>query len=133
MPASGPASITAAGAAGDGPASDRDGGAGMGVTASTPRARAGGAGAVLLTLATGQILMTLDSSVTNVAIATMAADVGTTRHPGGRVQRRKVVDTAPLTGEGHVRRRLADREPLDGSVTLVATHRPANGLAGCPV
>ena len=36
----------------------------MGVTASTPRARAGGAGAVLLTLATGQILMTLDSSVT---------------------------------------------------------------------
>ena len=55
------------------------------------------------------------------------------RHPGGRVQRRKVVDTAPLTGEGHVRRRLADREPLDGSVTLVATHCPANGLAGCPV
>ena len=36
------------------------------------------AGGVLLTLAGGQFLMTLDSSVMNVAIATVAADVGTT-------------------------------------------------------
>jgi len=36
------------------------------------------AGAVLLTLGAGQFLMTLDSSVMNVAIATVAADVGTT-------------------------------------------------------
>jgi EmrB/QacA subfamily drug resistance transporter len=36
------------------------------------------AGSVLLTLASGQFLMTLDSSVMNVAIATVAADVGTT-------------------------------------------------------
>jgi MFS family permease len=33
---------------------------------------------VLLTLATGQFLMTLDSSVMNVSIATVAKDVGTT-------------------------------------------------------
>jgi len=33
---------------------------------------------VLLTLATGQFLMTLDSSVMNVSIATVAEDVGTT-------------------------------------------------------
>src|SRR5438874_12840776 len=33
---------------------------------------------VLLTLASGQFLMTLDSSVMNVSIATVAADVGTT-------------------------------------------------------
>ena len=36
------------------------------------------AGGVLLTLASGQFLMTLDSSVMNVAIATVADDVGTT-------------------------------------------------------
>jgi len=36
------------------------------------------AGGVLLTLASGQFLMTLDSSVMNVAIATVAEDVGTT-------------------------------------------------------
>ncbi len=35
-------------------------------------------GAVLLTLAAGQFLMTLDSSVMNVSIATVAKDVGTT-------------------------------------------------------
>jgi EmrB/QacA subfamily drug resistance transporter len=35
-------------------------------------------GLVLLTLASGQFLMTLDSSVMNVAIATVAKDVGTT-------------------------------------------------------
>lgn len=37
-----------------------------------------GASLVLLTLATGQFLMTLDSSVMNVSIATVAKDVGTT-------------------------------------------------------
>jgi MFS family permease len=36
------------------------------------------AGVVLTTLAAGQFLMTLDSSVMNVSIATVAADVGTT-------------------------------------------------------
>ncbi len=35
-------------------------------------------GLVLLTLASGQFLMTLDSSVMNVSIATVAEDVGTT-------------------------------------------------------
>jgi EmrB/QacA subfamily drug resistance transporter len=38
----------------------------------------GRASSVLLTLAAGQFLMTLDSSVMNVAIATVAKDVGTT-------------------------------------------------------
>ena len=42
------------------------------------RAAAAAAGGVLLTLASGQFLMTLDSSVMNVAIATVAEDVGTT-------------------------------------------------------
>jgi MFS family permease len=42
-----------------------------------PRAAAG-ATLVLLTLASGQFLMTLDSSVMNVSIATVAKDVGTT-------------------------------------------------------
>jgi MFS family permease len=37
-----------------------------------------GAGSVLLTLAAAQFLMTLDSSVMNVSIATVAQDVGTT-------------------------------------------------------
>lgn len=36
-----------------------------------------GAGVVLMTLATGQFLMTLDSSVMNVSIATVAKDLGT--------------------------------------------------------
>src|SRR3974390_2310840 len=40
--------------------------------------KGGAAGAVLLTLAAGQFLMTLDSSVMNVSIATVAKDVGTT-------------------------------------------------------
>src|SRR5438270_11112149 len=35
-------------------------------------------GIVLLTLASGQFLMTLDTSVMNVSIATVAKDVGTT-------------------------------------------------------
>src|SRR5215467_5506427 len=39
---------------------------------------AGAAGTVLLTLASAQFLMTLDSSVMNVSIATVAKDVGTT-------------------------------------------------------
>jgi MFS family permease len=43
-----------------------------------PSARAQGATLVLLTLAAGQFLMTLDSSVMNVSIATVAKDVGTT-------------------------------------------------------
>ena len=37
-----------------------------------------GSSIVLLTLAAGQFLMTLDSSVMNVSIATVAKDVGTT-------------------------------------------------------
>jgi EmrB/QacA subfamily drug resistance transporter len=45
---------------------------------AAPAARAGGATLVLLTLASGQFLMTLDSSVMNVSIATVAEDVGTT-------------------------------------------------------
>ena len=50
-------------------------GAGVGETA----VRAGAAAkSVLLTLASAQFLMTLDSSVMNVSIATVAADVGTT-------------------------------------------------------
>src|SRR6201982_2952510 len=41
-------------------------------------AAAGAASMILLTLASGQFLMTLDSSVMNVSIATVAKDVGTT-------------------------------------------------------
>src|SRR4051812_13612374 len=40
--------------------------------------RAKASGLVLLTLASGQFVMTLDSSVMNVSIATVAKDVGTT-------------------------------------------------------
>lgn len=40
--------------------------------------KAGAANVVLLTLAAGQFLMALDSSVMNVSIATVASDVGTT-------------------------------------------------------
>ena len=43
-----------------------------------PEAPAKGSGLVLLTLAAGQFLMTLNSSVMNVSIATVAKDVGTT-------------------------------------------------------
>ena len=46
------------------------------VGATTTAAK--GAGSVLLTLAAAQFLMTLDSSVMNVSIATVAQDVGTT-------------------------------------------------------
>jgi MFS family permease len=45
---------------------------------TAPSARASGAMLVLFTLASGQFLMTLDSSVMNVSIATIAKDVGTT-------------------------------------------------------
>jgi MFS family permease len=45
---------------------------------ATASPRDGGATLVLLTLASGQFLMTLDSSVMNVSIATVAKDVGTT-------------------------------------------------------
>ncbi len=45
---------------------------------TTPSSRTSAAGIVLLTLASGQFLMTLDSSVMNVSIATVAKDVGTT-------------------------------------------------------
>ena len=47
-------------------------------TKVAPSAPASGATVVLLTLAAGQFLMTLDSSVMNVSIATVAKDVGTT-------------------------------------------------------
>ena len=46
--------------------------------AGTAADRAAGAKVILLTLAAGQFLMTLDSSVMNVSIATVAEDVGTT-------------------------------------------------------
>jgi EmrB/QacA subfamily drug resistance transporter len=45
---------------------------------AVPSTRDRGAALVLLTLAAGQFLMTLDSSVMNVSIATVAKDVGTT-------------------------------------------------------
>jgi MFS family permease len=49
------------------------------MTATQAPSKIGGAAAlVLLTLATGQFLMALDSSVMNVSIATVAEDVGTT-------------------------------------------------------
>jgi EmrB/QacA subfamily drug resistance transporter len=47
-------------------------------TASTKGNAAAGGGIILATLAAGQFLMTLDSSVMNVSIATVAKDVGTT-------------------------------------------------------
>ncbi len=45
---------------------------------SAPAAQVAAASMVLLTLASAQFLMTLDSSVMNVSIATVAEDVGTT-------------------------------------------------------
>ena len=47
-------------------------------TAAAPAARTAGATLRTATLASGQFLMTLDSSVMNVSIATVAEDVGTT-------------------------------------------------------
>jgi EmrB/QacA subfamily drug resistance transporter len=46
--------------------------------AAVPKTAAAGAQMILLTLAAGQFLMALDSSVMNVSIATVAEDVGTT-------------------------------------------------------
>jgi MFS family permease len=48
------------------------------VTSDAAASARGATGGVLLTLATAQFLMTLDSSVMNVSIATVAEDVGTT-------------------------------------------------------
>ena len=49
------------------------------IAAAEPAEQTGGrAQLVLLTLASAQFLMTLDSSVMNVSIATVAKDVGTT-------------------------------------------------------
>jgi MFS family permease len=45
---------------------------------AAPAVRAAGAGLVLLTLASGQFLMALDTSVMNVSIADVAEDLGTT-------------------------------------------------------
>src|SRR5436190_5957888 len=50
----------------------------MTTAAAAPSAKAKAASVVLLTLAAGQFLMTLDTSVMNVSIATVAEDVGTT-------------------------------------------------------
>jgi MFS family permease len=50
----------------------------MTTAGTAPSTAARGATVVLLTLAAGQFLMTLDSSVMNVSIATVAKDVGTT-------------------------------------------------------
>jgi EmrB/QacA subfamily drug resistance transporter len=50
----------------------------LAVSTRATEAGAKGTGLVLLTLAAGQFLMTLDSSVMNVSIATVAKDVGTT-------------------------------------------------------
>ena len=45
---------------------------------TTDSAKASASGVILLTLATGQFLMTLDSSVMNVSISQVAEDLGTT-------------------------------------------------------
>src|SRR5918994_5590089 len=55
-----------------------DGSEALAMSTRAPEAPAKGTGLVLLTLAAGQFLMTLDSSVMNVSIATVAKDVGTT-------------------------------------------------------
>src|SRR5213076_3080094 len=52
--------------------------AGEAPAVGTGSAARSGTGIVLFTLAAGQFLMTLDSSVMNVSIATVAKDVGTT-------------------------------------------------------
>src|SRR5262245_5095772 len=74
----------------------------MTTTAGTavPSTRAGGATIVLFTLASGQFLMTLDSSVMNVSIATVAKDVGTTvtRIQGAITPDRLVMAALMITG-----------------------------------
>jgi EmrB/QacA subfamily drug resistance transporter len=57
--------------------SDRGTAGAAGGSAAATAAKAG-AGLILFTLATGQFLMTLDTSVMNVSIATVAEDLGTT-------------------------------------------------------
>jgi EmrB/QacA subfamily drug resistance transporter len=56
---------------------DNTAGAASGTGGAASAAKAG-AGLILFTLATGQFLMTLDTSVMNVSIATVANDLGTT-------------------------------------------------------
>ena len=51
---------------------------GLSTVAESSQRRAAAAGMVLTTLAAGQFLMTLDTTVMNVSIATVAKDVGTT-------------------------------------------------------
>ena len=50
----------------------------MSTAESSKTAISSGSGIVLMTLASGQFLMTLDSSVMNVSIAQVVKDVGTT-------------------------------------------------------
>jgi EmrB/QacA subfamily drug resistance transporter len=57
--------------------SDQGAASAAGGSAAAAAAKAG-AGLILFTLATGQFLMTLDTSVMNVSIATVANDLGTT-------------------------------------------------------
>src|SRR2546421_7934084 len=52
--------------------------AGAGAVSGRPAKRAGAAQVVLITLAAGQFVMALDTTVMNTAIATVAKDVGTT-------------------------------------------------------
>src|SRR5438045_7019493 len=52
--------------------------AGAGAISGRPAKRAGAAQVVLMTLAAGQFVMALDTTVMNTAIATVANDVGTT-------------------------------------------------------
>ena len=75
-----------------------------------PEAPAKGSGPVLLTLAAGQFLMTLDSSVMNVSIATVAKDVGAPR------DRSPVMDRAPDAKSGDCPRLMS---------VPVSVHQPA--------
>src|SRR5205085_6436582 len=52
--------------------------AAAGAVSGRPAKRAGAAQVVLMTLAAGQFVMALDTTVMNTAIATVAKDVGTT-------------------------------------------------------
>jgi MFS family permease len=109
----------------------------------------GAAGVVLLTLASGQFLMTLDSSVMNVSIAQVARDVGTTvtgiqtaitlytlvmatmMITGGKIgsligRRRAFSIGCVIYGAGSLTTALA---PNLAIVALVATNFPAGGRA----
>ena len=100
--------------------------------AVSPAARA--SQVVLLTLATGQFLMTLDSSVMNVSIATVAEDVGTTV-PASRARSplyTLVMATLMITG-GKIGAIIGRRRAFSigcviygcGSFTTVARAEPA--------